>query len=91
MTNDEAWNLFKSSNNSIVDRKNAETEITSRKKEASAASNMAIMATGAAIMSANRPPQNYQAPMYLQPYPSDTVIIQQNTRPYRFIDSSPYK
>lgn len=49
------------------------------------------LAVSAAIMNQARPPQPV---IYMNPFPPpepQTIIIQQPVRPYRFIDSSPYR
>lgn len=49
------------------------------------------LAASAAIMNQARPPQPV---IYMNPFPPpepQTIIIQQPVRPYRFIDSSPYR
>ncbi len=87
MTDNEAYLAFTDEINGNTKRVQAAIAADSARDANSAA----FIAAGAALMSAGRPTYAPAQAPYIAPYPSDTVIIQQNVKPYRFIDSSPYK
>lgn len=86
ISNDAAYQELKNENNRLYEQKIANKSQSAARANAL---NAAALIAGSAILLSNRP--SYAPTPVLPTYPSDTVIIQQNQRPYRFIDSSPYR
>ncbi len=86
INNDAAYQMFREENNRLYSQKIA------NKSQAAARSNalsaLALIA-GTAMIVANQP--TYIQQPTLPQTVNETVIINQNVRPYRFQDSSPYR